>query len=1823
MYENAKFRLGFSLGFLLFLIAFLFVVIQSSEETDAEGVKSYYFDALGDVVNVTGGIPAEPGIESNEMDIAVITINETSKGINVTITCNTTVPSTVGLGVLLDRDCDNSNDLMFAGSITGAVLYEFYLNCSYFKAVYHNDCNVSFFIPIENISNIRKLYISAITMRNVNGNQWMDFADLIEYELRYPRMLNLGIYLVQRGDLDAEHDYDDIVVRVGNEAEPFMQGYFVTLNYYNDPSQPWHAGGMISNITTTLAPTVFYDLPAIYPNVYKVVAYTKTGEYIGSVPVFVPLDMTVEGIVVDDGFEPIEGVKVEFSNSYIDRHYGGTQIIYTNSTGRFSISLVNNTYSVKFSKIGYTGTSLYVSGNDTLYIVLKKRPWMLMGFVKDEFGTPVENGTIYLSVRGGLENIYGGELYEIGAGGFYRIPIDNESYFGIDVVIISEGYYPKGKEITFSEMGNVTWSNVTLKHLPLGNWVVKGYIKTNDTHEGVQAYVAFVDLAHSYSTFVISNSLGYYEIELYPGSFIMMIFSFGYYRTTTSLNILPSDEIVWYNITVHRVVTDVSLMRTIEGCVLDDCGLPVSGASVTAWNEEHSYFAESNSMQSYINKTGDDGKFNISVPEGRYLLIVTYPMLASNISYVIDLSGGNVSGLVVVMHALPRSNFSIDVKMITWSYGETEKTEYAYMLGNIDSNYLRWLFDMSYGNNDHYVNETESAFFSSIMEENFGSEIIDESADKIIGNVDGIQMKIEDSTVKFEMDFTGYISSCLPIKFKIRANFTSDGFVPPNKSFYNLTLYIENTAGAEINITFVPPEGYLLNSYSCMYYEHSGVCPVVISGSGVYVDVDVRMRFADSISPTIIVQTNVELDEDVLYYFDASQSTENTADGIVIYNWTVYNSTQILFYSESSNVSYLAYRFSSPGAFKVDLVIYDLAGNSNSSTINVYVRDKELPIVVIDTLSLYVNEDEYVVFNSLSTDNYQIVSQNWNFGDGMQSVGSSVSHIFSNPGNYTVTLTVYDGVNYNSTTITITVLDITPPSVSISAPLLVDEDTVVIFDGLGTSDNDVSFGINGIFVWTIYDYNSIEVRLGRQVTYLFEQPGTYLIVLNVSDNAGNWNESSAYITVRDKTKPKANISLTSFIFDEDVPILFSALNSSDNVGILSYEWNFGDNTGIFLGGEQYHVYTTPGKYLVSLTVRDAFWNDTLQMEIIVRDVTPPVCIYNVELNVFEDELINFDAYCSYDNSLDFSTTGSATWNFFDNGTMMEVSITAWYFAYIFIQPGAYQIELNVSDGSNNFNKTIFVLNVKDKTPPIANITIDNFVFDEDTPILFSSWNSSDNVGISTYTWSFGDDTGTYSGEYVLHEYSKPGVYQVTLIVKDEAGLENRASVLVKVRDVTPPIASIDVYSSAYEDLPVVISSLGSSDNVGIVSYDWDFGDDNYANGSQVIHVYEMPGVYLINLTVIDKEGNSNYTTRTITIYDVTSPSCDFYLPAEWDEDEFIIISARNSTDNVGIVNCTWDLDASNGIDNRDGFGLEFNTTFARPGNYLVTLHVFDAAGNENYTQRKISIIDKTPPTAYAGSAQSATTGKRVYFNASGSTDNVGIVSYEWDFGDGKSASGADVSHVYTKMGKYKVTLTVRDAQGLEGKTIVEVEVVNPAQDMRLYYVLATLLAIGALFGGIIGVRAYRKWKLGGFEVEDVFLIYQDGRMIGHKSARKEELDSDVVAGMLVAVESFINDTFATQYGKSSKVGKLEWSGKKILVKKGEKFTLAVVIEGYDWESLHKKIENTAEEIRRKFGDKLDSWDGDTAEFQDAEKVLGEILIKEGVVKKSEKNKDEK
>jgi PKD repeat protein len=84
------------------------------------------------------------------------------------------------------------------------------------------------------------------------------------------------------------------------------------------------------------------------------------------------------------------------------------------------------------------------------------------------------------------------------------------------------------------------------------------------------------------------------------------------------------------------------------------------------------------------------------------------------------------------------------------------------------------------------------------------------------------------------------------------------------------------------------------------------------------------------------------------------------------------------------------------------------------------------------------------------------------------------------------------------------------------------------------------------------------------------------------------------------------------------------------------------------------------------------------------------------------------------------------------------------------------------------------------------------------------------------------------------------------------------------------------------------------------------------------------------------------------------------------------------------------------------------------------------------------------PTVNAGAApKSGTAPLSVLFTASGADPDGDALTYSWDFGDGATASGRKVTHVYAAGGTYTATVTARDPAGLTGTATVAVVVGNP------------------------------------------------------------------------------------------------------------------------------------------------------------------------------------
>ena len=75
------------------------------------------------------------------------------------------------------------------------------------------------------------------------------------------------------------------------------------------------------------------------------------------------------------------------------------------------------------------------------------------------------------------------------------------------------------------------------------------------------------------------------------------------------------------------------------------------------------------------------------------------------------------------------------------------------------------------------------------------------------------------------------------------------------------------------------------------------------------------------------------------------------------------------------------------------------------------------------------------------------------------------------------------------------------------------------------------------------------------------------------------------------------------------------------------------------------------------------------------------------------------------------------------------------------------------------------------------------------------------------------------------------------------------------------------------------------------------------------------------------------------------------------------------------------------------------------------------------------------PTASAGPDQSAVVGQVLPFNGSASDPNPDVLSFTWDFGDGRSAVGPAAHHAYLVAGAYTVTLTVSDGLSVASDTL--------------------------------------------------------------------------------------------------------------------------------------------------------------------------------------------
>jgi PKD repeat protein len=203
--------------------------------------------------------------------------------------------------------------------------------------------------------------------------------------------------------------------------------------------------------------------------------------------------------------------------------------------------------------------------------------------------------------------------------------------------------------------------------------------------------------------------------------------------------------------------------------------------------------------------------------------------------------------------------------------------------------------------------------------------------------------------------------------------------------------------------------------------------------------------------------------------------------------------------------------------------------------------------------------------------------------------------------------------------------------------------------------------------------------------------------------------------------------------------------------------------------------------------------------------------------------------------------------------------------------------------------------------------------------------------------------------------------------------------------------------------------------------------------------------------------------RDTTTLDTTRPTAKAGADQNVNEDLPITLDGSFSSDDVGVAFFTWTFED---VTTRTLTGERPDYVFNTPGVYTLTLSVVDEAGNRAADTVAITVLDVTRPEAIAGPDLKADMSQTVNFDAGASSDNVGVDSYSWDFGDGTTGTGRTTTHTYANAGNYTVTLTVEDAAGNLAADRMTVTV-SASSGIPNWMIGATIAAVGACTAIII------------------------------------------------------------------------------------------------------------------------------------------------------------
>lgn len=397
-------------------------------------------------------------------------------------------------------------------------------------------------------------------------------------------------------------------------------------------------------------------------------------------------------------------------------------------------------------------------------------------------------------------------------------------------------------------------------------------------------------------------------------------------------------------------------------------------------------------------------------------------------------------------------------------------------------------------------------------------------------------------------------------------------------------------------------------------------------------------------------------------------------------------------------------------------------------------------------------------------------STSWDFGDMSGEIGPNPTHVYTEPGCYTVTQIVSSPCGSVTSQQEICLILQEFPTAAFSSNFASGCAT------LNVQFQNESLGAPTTLEWQFPGGLPSAITNDPQPIIMYPNSGTYDVILIVSNELGTDTiTQTAYIEVEDS--PMADFV---FVVEDDLVIFTSTSDNAD-----TYSWDFGDMNVSNLQNPE-NLYATQGTYDVTLTVTNGCGSNSTNLQIITGSV-PSAGFTSGASSGCAPITVQFN---------DGSTGNPTEWFWqFPGGmpaTSDEQNPTVTY-----TTAGNYTVSLAVSNsaGNNFVTQTNYVAVQIFPEPEFT------FEIDEDNPFQVNFINQTAGV-VNQYFWDFGDGN-TSSEQDPSHVYEMGATtYNVTLNAINSscgAGNSQAVAVLYSSTEEYSILPTVQVFPSPFTD----------------------------------------------------------------------------------------------------------------------------------------------------------------------------------------------------------------------------------------------------------------------------------------------------------------------------------------------------------------------------------------------------------------------------------------